>query len=511
MASDDPAVVSFADSLPPPPPQALVAAADGLDVKLSWQPVTGDEATIRYRLVRCVRRDPLDENDGTVIAEGPATTTRDIAPPVGERLRYAVYAAADRKRWSPPTTCELEILPPVADVVMDVERDVARCTWRAHPEARVLVRRGEGAPPRGPQDGALVEISGSGFTDTRLTPGIVHCYAITAVYRDKLGQELRAEPVVVTAIPEREIKPVASLSAQPLPGDEESEPRVRISWPQPDGADVRILRARAACPWSYGDRVRARDVMSYGEEVNGQLVVRDGRAELTAELPWGHLFLTPFLFNGEVALVGQHTNLGITAPIGAVSYERRGRELLLSWDWPTRANAADLRWGKGDVNTRRITRGERARDDGWARIPAHDDPMVIEVRAVEISPAGKAMSAPRVVQIAAADIKLSYDIAWKPVLPGMTARECEIRVSTLEGRHRVTVVAVAKAGIARPAHPGDGHEVARKPVEVSAGSQSVFSVKVPKEVRKPYWLCCFIADGGNGALIDPPIKHMKVG
>src|SRR5260370_17986673 len=95
MASDARAVASFADGLPPPPPQALVAAADGLDVKLSWQPVTGDEATIRYRLVRCVRRDPLDENAGTVIAEGPPTTTRDIAPPVGERLRYPVHAAPD--------------------------------------------------------------------------------------------------------------------------------------------------------------------------------------------------------------------------------------------------------------------------------------------------------------------------------------------------------------------------------------------------------------------------------
>src|SRR5260370_25037921 len=116
-----------------------------------------------------------------------------MGPPVGERLRYAVYAAADRKRWSPPTTCELEILPPVADVVMDVERDVARCTWRAHPEARVLVRRGEGAPPRGPQDGALVEISGSGFPDPPPPPGIGHRSSLTAGFPDKPGQGLRAE------------------------------------------------------------------------------------------------------------------------------------------------------------------------------------------------------------------------------------------------------------------------------------------------------------------------------
>jgi hypothetical protein len=136
--------------------------------------------------------------------------------------------------------------------------------------------------------------------------------------------------------------------------------------------------------------------------------------------------------------------------------------------------------------------------------------MIVEVRAIEISPAGKAFSAPRVVRIAAAEVKLSYEIVWKRVLPGMTPRDCEIRLSTPEGRHRVTVVAVAKSGVARPAHAGDGREVAHKPVEVSAGRPTAFAVNVPDTFRKPYWLCCFIADG-QGVLTDPPIKHMKVG
>lgn len=136
--------------------------------------------------------------------------------------------------------------------------------------------------------------------------------------------------------------------------------------------------------------------------------------------------------------------------------------------------------------------------------------MAVGVRAIEISAAGKAFSAPRVIRVATADVKLSYDIAWKPVLPGMTPRDCEIRLSTPAGRHRVTIVAVGKAGIARPAHPGDGRELAREPVDVSAGSQTAFTVNVPKTFRKPFWLCCFIADG-QGVLTDPPIKHMKVG
>jgi len=121
LASDDPAVTDFAGSLPPPPPQALAAAPDGLGVQLSWPRVPGDETAVRYRVVRRNGRGPMDENDGTIVADGPATTARDSVPPVGERLGYAVYASSDRKRWSSPATCTVEILPPVTDVLMDLE------------------------------------------------------------------------------------------------------------------------------------------------------------------------------------------------------------------------------------------------------------------------------------------------------------------------------------------------------------------------------------------------------
>jgi len=513
MATDDPAVAGFADSLPPPPPQGLVAVADGLDVKLSWQPMAGHLEAMRYRVVRRAGRAPIEERDGQTVTEGSATTARDQAPPVGEQLVYAVFATADRKRWSRPVTCVLEIIPPVTDVALNVVKDVVRCTWRQHPAATgVRVRARAGIPPAEPRDGRPVETSGPGFTDTGLTPETARCYAITAVYRDRSGHERSAEPVVVTALSHRELTPVASLTAEHLPGDGECLPWVRISWRQPDGASVRITRARSACSWPYGCIVPVRDVMSYGEEVRGELAVRDGRVELTAQVPWGRQFLTPFLFNGDMdmALVGQDIDLGLTTPIGAVSHERRGPELLLSWEWPARASAADLRWGRKPGEQRRITRGERSRDDGWARIPAHEGPMAVEIRAVEVTANGDVISGPRTVQLAAADVRLCYDISWKPALPGMM-RQCEIRVSAPGGRHQVTIVAVAKAGVARPAHPADGHVLARERVSVSADRPAVFTVRYPGKFRKPYWLCCFLADGGHRVLIDPPIKHMKVG
>ena len=512
LASDDPVVTGFADAFPPPSPQDVAVVAEGLGVKLSWRPVPGDPAAIRYRVVRCGGRAPVAPGDGAVVAEGTETTIADALPPAAEPLSYGVFAASGRGGWSSPAVCTTEILPPVAEVATQVARDAVRCTWQMHSATTaVVIRRGRGQAPRGPRDGEPVRSDGTEFTDTGLSPGVTYCYAITAVYRDRGGREQLAAPVVVTATPQQEARPVASLRTELLPGDDESLPRARISWRQPEGAEVRILRAGAPCQWPFGTRVPAADVWSYGQEVTGEHTLRDGRAELTAELPWGHLVLTPFVFSGDSAIVGQDASLDITTAIGAVSYERRGPELLLSWAWPDRTSQADVRWrGPGGTGRRRVTRGERARDDGWMRIPVTEDALQVEVCAVEIGPPD-VIASPRVIRVPAVGAALSYDIAWKPVLPGLTARECQVRVDALSGRHEATILAVAKTGVARPARADDGMVVAQARVKVSADLPAAFPVTVPKNIRKPYWLCCFLADGGEGTLIDPPVTHMKVG
>jgi hypothetical protein len=72
------------------------------------------------------------------------------------------------------------------------------------------------------------------------------------------------------------------------------------------------------------------------------------------------------------------------------------------------------------------------------------------------------------------------------------------------------VVAIAKHGIARPSSAADGQEVARWQGTLPAAGTALLAVTVPKPVRKPYWMCCFLV-GGSGVLTDPPISHMRVG
>lgn len=509
LAADDPTVTGFADSLPPPPPLGLVVVADGLDVKLSWQAPLRSGAALRYRVVRCEGRAPIEPNDGAVIADGPTTTARDAAAPAARSLRYGVFATTDGMKWSRAATCETQILPPVVDVDLRLAKGNARCGWRTHPDAaRVVVAHRPGTPPTGPRDGRLVETAGSRFADADLESNVTHCYAITAVYRGADGGELLAGTVVVTAAAEEERKPVASLRAEPVGGD---ELRARISWRQRNADDVQIRRARTACPWAFGARVPRHEVQTYGDEVTGELSVTNGRAALVATMPSGHMFLTAFSFAGDYALVGQDVDVGFTAPVGPISHERRGGEVLLSWPWPTRASAAQVQWS-GDAGTgkRRITRGERARDDGWAKIPADSGPMRVEIRAVEVCPTGNAISSPQVVRIAVAQRTVSYAITWKPVLPGATRRACDVRLTAPAGCAGVTVVATAKPGVARPSQADDGQEVARWHGDVPGDGAALFPVAVPRSFRKPYWLCCFIADGSD-VLVDPPISQMKVG
>ena len=509
LAADDPAVTGFADSLPPPPPAGLLVAADGLDVKLSWQAAPGSGDATRYRVVRREGRAPIEPNDGAIIAESPATTVRDATAPAARQLWYGVFATADRMKWSRAATCQTQIVPPVVDVALRLAQGTARCNWRTHPDAvRVIVTHRPDTPPAGPRDGRPVEAMGSRFTDPDLAPKVTHCYAITAAYRGANGGELLASTVVVTAAAEEERKPVAALRAEPVAGDDVL--RARISWRQRNADDVQIRRARTACPWPFGARVPRLEVGSYGDEVTGELSVADGRAALVAEMPSGHLFLTAFSFAGDHALVGQDVDVGFTAPIGVVSHERRGGEVLLSWPWPARASLARLTWTGEDPGKRDITRSERARDDGWAKIPGGSGPMRVEIRAIEVCPTGEAISSPQVVRIAAAQRRLSYSITWKPVLPGATRRSCDIRLTAPAGCAGVTVVATAKQGIARPSQADDGKEVARWHGDVPADGTALFPVTVPRSFRKSYWLCCFLADG-SGVLVDPPISQMRVG
>ena len=426
-----------------------------------------------------------------------------------------MFATADRRVWSRGTTCATELLPPVAGVTMRTTADVARCSWQVHPEAvRVTVRRRLGTPPQGPADGSAVETTGTSFVDSGIAAGVAHCYAITAVYRGENGAERPAAAAFVTTTAQEPTAPVASLRAEPLPGDDGAVLRVRIVWRQKQVADVRIRLAREPCPWPFGTTVARTDLMSYGKELTGELTVRDGRAALVTEIPSGHVFLTPFSFGDDGALVGQDVDLGLTAPVGAVSYERRDDEVLLSWEWPARANAAEVRWaGDGGTGNRRITRGQRARDGGWARIPAGHGALRVEVRAIEVCPTGDAMSGARVVQVTGSERRLSYEIVWKPAIPGVgTRRVCTVRLKTENSCRGVTVVAIAKPGVVRPMHAGDGQEVARWHGDVGAGSVSTgggafFDVTVPRKFRKPYWLCCFLDDG---VLADPAIAQMKV-
>lgn len=80
-----------------------------------------------------------------------------------------------------------------------------------------------------------------------------------------------------------------------------------------------------------------------------------------------------------------------------------------------------------------------------------------------------------------------------------------------DGSGSAAVVVVAKRGVVRPTHRDDGAQVQSWRGAVPADGPAAIPVTVPREFRKPYWLCCFLADDASGVLADPPIKQMKVG
>jgi hypothetical protein len=62
-----------------------------------------------------------------------------------------------------------------------------------------------------------------------------------------------------------------------------------------------------------------------------------------------------------------------------------------------------------------------------------------------------------------------------------------------------------------PLSSAAGEELLRTDITLRAGEPLVLpDLPVPRHLRKPFWLRCFLADPGPFTLIDPPVNQLKV-
>ena len=77
-----------------------------------------------------------------------------------------------------------------------------------------------------------------------------------------------------------------------------------------------------------------------------------------------------------------------------------------------------------------------------------------------------------------------------------------------EGCRDVRVRMVAAPGRVMPTRPDGGVVLLETTLNLEPGTPAEHQVTVPRSVRRPYWVRCFVV-GGRASLVDPPISSLK--
>ena len=67
---------------------------------------------------------------------------------------------------------------------------------------------------------------------------------------------------------------------------------------------------------------------------------------------------------------------------------------------------------------------------------------------------------------------------------------------------------VAFPGRVMPTRPTDGISILETTLGLTPGVPAEHKVSVPKSVKRPFWVRCFVLEG-HARLIDPPIANLK--
>jgi hypothetical protein len=520
LARDLPELATELAAVPAAPVATVTANPDGVGVHLTWRPAPDHDDATTYRVIRRENRPPAGVDDGHEILAGSGHSTtsysiNDKAPPVGRPVHYAVFARAVSSQagspragpWSLPACAAVQVVPPVTDVVIEGGRDLITGRWRIHPGVAVVeVRRtavGELQADISGERGEPVTVQRNrGFCDETAVEGVAYFYTLTACYPHPDGTGvLRSAPVVVRGAIRPEGRPVAALTATATLG---TDLAVRLSWSQRPGSETVIRRSSRPCPWEYGQVVALAELAGYGDELDGTFTAKGESMTLLALLPPGRSYCVPFTLDIDGAIRGQDAIVDLADPVHRLRAQRFGDDIRITWCWPEAVSAAQVQWAGG---SRRITVAQY-RDEGGCQL--RGVPMVsrVEVGAVLLSDSGECRSATTSVLVEERTPQLTYQLRRRGTRLTGGVR-CVVTLSSAQPVPGVTIIIVAAPGHAMPSSPEAGVELLRQRVAIDPATPVVLEAPVPR-LPKPYWLRCFLAEGAPVALLDPPLRQLKV-
>jgi hypothetical protein len=490
-------------AIPLAPPAGLTAAGEGPAARLFWQRAPGHDEDTVYVVARTVDRPPAAAPDGTQVHRGPEITCTDDRAPVARAVHYGVFALSDGRPSSPPAVVAITLLPPVSGLAAEVGPDHVDLRWSAHAaarEVRVTRTAAGGRPVPVPVTGSTSHVEG-------LPDGQAQRFAVTAVYQDAGGTERASPAEYLDATPRAEARPVEKLRARPV--EAAGAVRIRVSWTPADSSEVQIRRSGTGPPWHFGQRISPPEMARFGEEVTGRQVRGRSEVAMETEVPAGVHHIVPFSIGGTGIVVGRPVAIGITDPVRHLTATPFAAHATVSWEWPESAQQAEVSWVMGDEADAFTVSQAEYRSGGGVRVPLGASPCAVEVRALLQAGAVSFTSPPeRTVIEQVTDVAVAYAISGGPGLGRLGGRAKKVTFTAAEGCDGVQVRLVAAPGRVMPTTAASGIPLLEASLALQPGVPAEHLVNVPKSVKRPYWIRCFVV-AGRATLIDPPIASLK--
>jgi hypothetical protein len=296
-------------------------------------------------------------------------------------------------------------------------------------------------------------------------------------------------------------------------------PELRI---EPVGTDPEWLRASFEAPGRGTVELRALAAPPE-QPVGARLPVAalPGRPLPTVPMPGGLMLAAPaapvvllaVTVSGELAAVGAYREWRPLAAPAGLRAQRRGDEVLLTWQWPADVGTVEVAWrpsgpdlrgpGHPDWRRHRVTVARYRTDGGTTLRPAGGRRYELTVASVVPGSYHELVGPPAVTTIEI-PVPGAYTISW----PGRAERQIHATV-TVGQRVRVPRLLLVVAD-EWPLSPAAGELLAEaRDVELGPGRPRVLRVPAPPRPR-PYWLRCF-APGGPVELHDPPRDQLRAG
>jgi hypothetical protein len=200
----------------------------------------------------------------------------------------------------------------------------------------------------------------------------------------------------------------------------------------------------------------------------------------------------------------------LAPPVEELRVRRLGDRAVAGWIWPVGVHQASVVWSTPErgIVERRLTETEY-RDGGGCQLVVGAGGGRVTVRTLVRGAAGPILSDPRSLDVDGVAARVSYRIVRSAGIGRLRSRHVVWLTADVECTGLDVIIALW-AGLTAPRGRA-GWMVLRQvdAVSLRAGEPAGFDFRVPRDVRSPYVVRCFVESAEPLSVVHPPVFELR--